>query len=109
MLTDRRRLVVGIVVVALLGLLSVAAIGGRHELEQCETALREALGPTAPYFRTGYRMRQEWDGDRVFYLVFFRPMHGVAGCRFERHDGRYRLASFTLEMTLPGGPPAPVP
>lgn len=106
---DNNRRTSAVLVLALFALLVVAALGGRNELDQCETALRAELGEDAPYFRTGYRMRQEWDGTRVFYLVFFRPVHGLADCRFEIVDGHYRLATLGVQLTLPGGAPAPVP
>ena len=90
--------------------LGMAALGGRHELEQCEAALRAALPADEPYFRVGYRLTQGgWARRRTLYLVFFRPVHGLAVCKLRYREGAYELRSIDIEMTLPGGPPAPVP
>jgi hypothetical protein len=90
--------------------LGMAALGGRHELEQCEAALRAALPADEPYFRVGYRLTQGgWTRRRTLYLVFFRPVHGLAVCNLRYREGAYQLRSIDIEMTLPGGPPAPVP
>ena len=95
--------------VAITGL-GMAALGGRHELEQCEAALRAALPADEPYFRVGYRLTQGTAARRrTLYLVFFRPVHGLAVCHLRHRQGAYELRSIEIEMTLPGGPPAPVP
>ena len=88
----------------------MAALGGRHELQQCESALRATLPADAPYFRVGYRMTQSATAQRrTLYLVFFRPVHGLAVCDLRYRQGAYEMRSIDIQMTLPGGPPAPVP
>ena len=99
----------GFLTLAVTGL-AMAALGGRHELEQCEAALRAALPAGEPYFRVGYRLTQGAAAQRrTLYLVFFRPVHGLAVCQLRYQEGHYKLQSIDIEMTLPGGPPAAVP
>jgi hypothetical protein len=102
-------MVSGVLALAITGL-GMAALGGRDELEQCEAALRAALPTDEPYFRVGYRLTQGAAAQRrTIHLVFFRPVHGLAVCKLRYRQGRYALQSIDIEMTLPGGPPAPVP
>ena len=104
----RRRIALGVTVVAV-AFLSAAALAGRHELAECETALRAALSDPDAYFRIGYRMTQSRWSRRSLYLVFFAPAHGLAVCQLRRREGRYELRAIDVQMTMPGRPPAPVP
>jgi hypothetical protein len=97
--------------VALAGLAAWMDVASQTDVQNCESLIRSEIPNSEAYFRAGYRfsVSRYTPGERVLYVSFTKPSHGLATCRLEQRGQQYEIVSYSIDWGIDGETPRSIP